>query len=85
MKLINRVMLPFLLVILAIGATGQQIRSLAPNGTGLANDRLERITATMNEHVAKGHFAGALGLIARTARLVTSRHMDFRTKRAAWR
>jgi len=68
MKSITRVIIPLLLIV-AVHATGQGIRSVAPNGTGLATERLERITAVMNEHVAKGHIAGALGLIARRGKI----------------
>jgi hypothetical protein len=42
-------------VLLASGAVGQGIRSVAPNGAGLSSQRLDRIGAVMNEHVAKGH------------------------------
>ena len=65
MKPSIRVMSLFAVVLLAVGAAAQGIRSVAPNGTGLSNDRLDRITSVMKDHVAQGHIAGAVGLIAR--------------------
>ena len=56
-------------LLLAVATPGQGIRSVAPNGTGLAPERLERISAVMNDHVAKGHIAGAIGLIARRGKV----------------
>lgn len=69
MRSVTRAIISLFLSIVAVHATGQSIRSVAPNGTGLATDRLERITAVMNDHVAKGHIAGALGLIARRGKI----------------
>jgi len=69
MKLITRATLSMVLCLLAVAAPGQGLRSVAPNGVGLAPERLERITATMNDHVAKGHIAGAIGLIARRGKV----------------
>ena len=61
MKFKIQIMLLIMIVVFVGGAFGQGIRSVAPNGTGLSNERLERITAVMNDHVAKGHIAGAIG------------------------
>ena len=67
---------------LAVSVAGQGIRSIAPNGAGLAPDRLDRITALMNEHVAKGHIAGAIGLIARRGKVGYFETYGFQDKEA---
>jgi CubicO group peptidase (beta-lactamase class C family) len=72
----------FLTVLLAGGAVGQGVRSVAPNGTGLASNRLQRITTVMNEHVAKGHIAGAIGLIARRGKVGYFETYGFQNKEA---
>lgn len=82
MKLVTRVMSVFLVVLLAGGAVGQGIRSVAPNGTGLSSERLDRIGAVMNEHVAKGHIAGAIGLIARRGKVGYFETYGFQDKEA---
>jgi len=70
MRRLARLMPLFMIGLLAVGALGQAIRSVAPpNGTGLSPERLERIGAVMNEHVAKGHIAGAIGLISRRGKV----------------
>ena len=69
MKLATRLMSFLVVAVLAVGAPGQGIRSVAPNGVGLSSERLNRISAVMNEHVAKGHIAGAIGLIARKGKV----------------
>jgi CubicO group peptidase (beta-lactamase class C family) len=76
-------MMPLFLVIpLAGGAVGQGMRSVAPNGTGLSNERLQRIGMVMNEHVAKGHIAGAIGLIARRGKVGYFETYGFQDKEA---
>jgi CubicO group peptidase (beta-lactamase class C family) len=82
MKTVTRVMTLFLIVLLAGSGVGQGIRSVTPNGTGLASDRLERITAVMNDHVAKGHIAGAIGLIARGGKVGYFETYGFQDKEA---
>ena len=82
MKLVTRVMSMFMVVLLAGGAVGQGIRSVAPNGTGLSSERLDRIGAVMNEHVAKGHIAGAVGLIARRGKIGYFETYGFQDKEA---
>jgi len=72
----------FVLVLLAGGAVGQGVRSVAPNGTGLSSERLDRIGAVMNEHVAKGHIAGAIGLIARRGKIGYFETYGFQDKEA---
>ena len=69
MKLVIRVMALLVIFLVAGGAVGQGIRSVAPNGTGLSSERLDRIGAVMNEHIARGHIAGAVGLIARRGKV----------------
>lgn len=58
MKLKIQVMLLTAIVVLAGGAVGQSVRSVAPNGTGLSTERLDRITAVMNDHVYQGAHRG---------------------------
>ena len=82
MKLVTRVMSMFMVVLLAGGAVGQGVRSVAPNGTGLSSERLDRIRAVMNEHVAKGHIAGAVGLIARRGKIGYFETYGFQDKEA---
>jgi len=82
MKLVTRVMSMFVVVLLAGGAVGQGVRSVAPNGTGLSSERLDRIGAVMNEHVAKGHIAGAIGLIARRGKIGYFETYGFQDKEA---
>jgi len=72
----------FMVVLLAGGAVGQGVRSVAPNGTGLSSERLDRIGAVMNEHVAKGHIAGAIGLIARRGKIGYFETYGFQDKEA---
>src|SRR5262245_37493453 len=83
MKLKIHIMLLIVFVVFAGGAVGQNVRSMAPNGTGLSNERLERITAVMNDHVAKGHIAGAIGLIARRGKVGYFETYGFQDKEAA--
>jgi CubicO group peptidase (beta-lactamase class C family) len=82
MKLVTRVMSLFMVVLLAGGAVGQGIRSVTPNGTGLSSERLDRIGAVMNDHVAKGHIAGAIGLIARRGKVGYFETYGFQDKEA---
>src|SRR5512143_1894495 len=82
MKLLTRVMLVLLAEVLAVGAVGQGVRSVAPNGTGLSTERLDRIGAVMNEHVTKGHIAGAIGLIARRGKVGYFETYGFQDKEA---
>ena len=60
---------PLLIVVLSSVAMGQGLRAVPPNGAGLTNERLDRIGAIMNEHVAKGRMAGAIGLISRRGKV----------------
>jgi CubicO group peptidase (beta-lactamase class C family) len=54
----------------------------ATNGTGLAPERLARIGTVMNEHVAKGRIAGAIGLIARRGKVGYFETYGFQDKEA---
>jgi CubicO group peptidase (beta-lactamase class C family) len=83
MKLKIQVMLLIAIVLLAGGAVGQSVRSVAPNGTGLSSERLDRITAVMNDHVAKGHIAGAIGLVARRGKVGYFETYGFQDKEAS--
>jgi len=82
MKPVSRVMPLLLIVLVAVSGLGQGIRSVAPNGTGLSSERLDRIGAAMNEHVAKGHIAGAIGLIARRGKVGYFETYGFQDKEA---
>ena len=82
MKLVTRVMTLFMVVLISGSGLGQGVRSVAPNGTGLSNERLDRIGAVMNEHVAKGHIAGAIGLIARRGKIGYFETYGFQDKEA---
>ena len=75
-------MVLFVIVLLAGAAAGQGIRSVAPNGTGLSNERLDRIGAVMKDHVDKGHIAGAIGLIARRGKVGYFETYGFQDKEA---
>ena len=41
------------------------LQTADPEQIGLSSERLARIDQVMESHVAKGHFPGAIGLIAR--------------------
>jgi len=82
MAQITRIMLLFVIVLLTGAAAGQGIRSVAPNGTGLSTERLDRIGAVMKDHVDKGHIAGAIGLIARRGKVGYFETYGFQDKEA---
>ena len=52
------------------------------DGTGLSTERLARIGAVMNEHVADGRIAGAIGLIARRGKVGYFETYGFQDKEA---
>ena len=83
MKFVTRVMTLMVVALFAAGAVGQSIRSVAPNGAGLSTERLDRIGAIMKEHVAKGHIAGAVGLIARRGKIGYFETYGFQDKEAS--
>ena len=80
MKLIRRSLPIGLCFLLTAGALGQNGNN---SGTGLAPERLARIGAVMNEHVAKGRIAGAIGLIARRGKVGYFETYGFQDKEAA--
>src|SRR5512145_1780645 len=82
MKLATRTMTLFVVSLFAVGAAAQRIRSVAPNGTGLSSERLDRIGSVMNEYVAKGRIAGAIGLIARRGKVGYFETYGFQDKEA---
>ena len=82
MKSKTCLMMLFVILLFAGGAVGQSIRSVAPNGTGLSVERLDRIGAVMKEHVDKGHIAGAIGLIARRGKVGYFETYGFQDKEA---
>lgn len=82
MKKYTRVMTLCVIVLFVGGASAQRIRSVPPNGTGLSSERLDRIGAVMNEHVAKGHIAGAIGLVARRGKVGYFETFGFQDKEA---
>ncbi|HZM84934.1 MAG TPA: serine hydrolase domain-containing protein [Blastocatellia bacterium] len=82
MAQITRIMVLFVIVLLTGAAAGQGIRSVAPNGTGLSTERLDRIGAVMKDHVDKGHIAGAIGLIARRGKVGYFETYGFQDKEA---
>ncbi len=59
-------LLPALLV--AHAAAGEIPRA-DPSEVGLSQERLDRITRVMEARVAKGHLAGAIGVVARKGRI----------------
>jgi CubicO group peptidase (beta-lactamase class C family) len=79
MKLAARIVSLFLCALFAVAGYGQMA---GPNGTGLAPERLARIGMVMNEHVAKGRIAGAIGLIARRGKVGYFETYGFRDKEA---
>jgi CubicO group peptidase (beta-lactamase class C family) len=81
-KLATRSTLIVSLLLIGVVVSGQSIRSVAPNGTGLSTDRLERISTVMKDHVAKGHIAGAIGLIARRGKVGYFETFGFQDKEA---
>lgn len=51
------------------GANGKGLKPGTPEDAGLAKDRLERIGAVMQRHIAENRIAGAIGLIARRGKI----------------
>ena len=58
-----------LLIAFAAGALCGEIPRARPADVGLSQERLDRITAAMESSVAKGHLAGAIGVVARKGRI----------------
>jgi len=82
MKLITRAVSVVLCSLLAVAAPGQNGTN---KETGLSPERLSRIGAVMNDHVAQGHIAGAVGLIARRGKVGYFETYGFQDKEAGIR
>lgn len=82
MKLTTRVMS---LVLCCLFFVGLPSRIVSSDGTGLSPERLARIGAVMNDHVAKGRIAGAIGLIARRGKVGYFETYGFQDKEAGVR
>ena len=50
-------------------AANEALQRVDPEEVGLSSDRLARIDHAMESHVEKGHFSGAIGLIARRGKI----------------
>ncbi len=58
------------LCVLSSAATAlDDMQTTGPEQIGLSSERLARIDQAMDSHVAKGHFSGAIGLIARRGKI----------------
>ena len=58
------------LFVLASTATAlDDLQTAVPEHIGLSSKRLARIDRVMEGHVARGHFSGAIGLIARQGKI----------------
>jgi CubicO group peptidase (beta-lactamase class C family) len=79
MKLTNRAVS---LILCCLFLASVPVRVASNDGTGLSSDRLARIGAVMNDHVAKGRIAGALGLIARRGKVAYFETYGFQDKEA---
>ena len=60
----------FLLIALTLPASAKDIPSRKPSKEGISQERLERITAHMNQAVEDGTMVGGLGMIARNGKVV---------------
>ncbi|HSF23867.1 MAG TPA: serine hydrolase domain-containing protein, partial [Blastocatellia bacterium] len=79
MKLTTRLVSLVLCSLLCVVTPG---RVASNDGTGLSPERLARIGAVMNDHVAKGRIAGAIGLIARRGKVGYFETYGFQDKEA---
>lgn len=70
-------------VLCSLFAVAAPAQNGANNPTGLSPERLARIGAVMNDHVAKGRIAGAIGLIARRGKVGYFETYGFQDKEAA--
>lgn len=57
------------LIALAPVASGQGLPKASPKSVGLSQERLDRITAVMQQHVDEGLLAGAVALVARDGKV----------------
>ena len=66
-----RVVCTMLIVsVLCLDAFAQYLPTASPKSKGFSQERLDRITNVMNQHVADGDFTGATGLIVRDDKVV---------------
>jgi len=55
--------------LLCLNVFAQGMPTASPKSLGFSKDRLDRITASMSQHVEDGDFSGATGLIARHGKI----------------
>jgi CubicO group peptidase (beta-lactamase class C family) len=71
-----------LLLGFAAAVQARDLRTTAPGREGLSAQRLERITAHMNQAVADGIMVGGLGMIARNGKIVYQQSYGLRVREA---
>jgi len=59
-----------LFLALALSVLGGEIPRATPESVGLSSERLARITQAMEDDVASGQLAGAIGIVARKGKVV---------------
>ena len=69
MKRLLITLLLFTSLAMALPGNGKGLRMGTPEEAGLSKERLDRIGRTMQQHVAAGRVAGAIGLIARRGKI----------------
>ncbi len=69
MKRLLLTLLIFSSLAMTLPGNGKGLRMGTPEDAGLSKERLDRIGRTMQEHIAAGRVAGAIGLIARRGRV----------------
>jgi CubicO group peptidase (beta-lactamase class C family) len=67
---ITRLRFTLAFVIAFAASAAAQLATGTPQQAGFSAERLGRINGVMKEHIAKGHLAGASGLIARNGKVV---------------
>ena len=70
MSAIRLICTSLIVSLLCLNVFAQSMPTASPKSLGFSKDRLDRITASMNQHVADGDFSGATGLIARHGKIV---------------
>lgn len=69
MKRLLLTLLLFTSLAMALPGNGKGLRMGTPEEAGLSKERLDRIGRTMQQHIAAGRVAGAIGLIARRGKI----------------
>ncbi|MBK8313643.1 MAG: beta-lactamase family protein [Acidobacteria bacterium] len=69
MKRLLLTLLLFSSLAMALPGNGKGLRMGTPEEAGLSKERLDRIGRTMQQHIAAGRVAGAIGLIARRGKI----------------